>query len=272
MKKKQCIIVIPVYRNPNSEELVSLRRCCEVLGAHEMSLVAPEGLDVQAYEELWNSYGLRLSIKRFAPQFFDGIAGYNRLLLSECFYQAFAAYEHMLICQPDAYVFEDKLTEWCDKGYDFVGAPLVGRYDEQTYRPDMDLVVGNGGFCLRNISYALAYFAGNRNVFSPSQIARRINIHAKPLTRWVVWLLMVFGWRNKPRTVADCWQYNEDNFWSIVLADSQYAPKLPTPEEALEFAFERFPAEMYRRTGKFPFGCHAWRKYEFEDFWARYIK
>lgn len=44
------------------------------------------------------------------------------------------------------------------------------------------------------------------------------------------------------------------------------------PKEALEFAFERFPSEMYKITGKLPFGCHAWEKYEYESFWKKFIK
>lgn len=267
MRQNQCVIVIPVYRSPSADELISLRRCCEVLASYEMVLVCPESMDSSVYSDLWASYNLPLRIHRFTDAFFAGIAGYNRLLLSECFYLAFADYEYILIYQPDAYVFEDRLSEWCDRGFDFVGAPLVGDYRDTDYSPAMPLVVGNGGLCLRNVAFALRFFSGKKNVFSPSQIAERIRLFEKPHTRFLLWLLMCCGWHNKPRSVAANWRYNEDNFWSIVLVGSSYAPNLPSPEEALGFAFERFPAQMYSRLGHLPFGCHAWKKYQYEEFW-----
>lgn len=268
---KECIIVIPIYRVPQPDELVSLRRCCEVLYAHDMALVAPQNLDVSCYEKLWQTYHLNLRIQRFDNVFFDGIKGYNRLLLSELFYKAFSSYKYMLIYQPDAYVFKDDLLEWCNKGYDFIGAPLVGNYKETKFHKNMTLNVGNGGFCLRNIDYALKFFSGRHNVFSVSQIARKIQLRKKPYTRLFLLVLMMLGWRNKPHSVTSNWKYNEDNFWSMVLTDSQYTPKLPTPEEALEFAFERFPSKMFERIGHMPFGCHAWKKYEYNEFWKKFI-
>jgi len=90
-------------------------------------------------------------------------------------------------------------------------------------------------------------------------------------TRWLVWLLMVCGWRNRPKTVAGGYKWNEDGFWSGLLSNSQYPMKQPSPEEALYFAFERYPKEMYNKIGQLPMGCHAWRKYEYEKFWKYYI-
>ena len=36
--------------------------------------------------------------------------------------------------------------------------------------------------------------------------------------------------------------------------------------------FERFPKELYEITKQIPFGCHAWKKYQFEEFWKQYIE
>lgn len=78
---------------------------------------------------------------------------------------------------------------------------------------------------------------------------------------------MALGWRNKPQSVAMHCNYNEDNFWSGTLSGSNYEMTKPLPIEALHFSFERFPSECYAITGSLPFGCHAWRKYQYEEFW-----
>lgn len=266
------VIVIPVYRDPLPEEIISLRRCCEVLNRYTMIIVAPEELSLNLYEDLWQSYGLSYQVERFASSYFENIAGYNRLLLSEEFYLRFQSYDYMLIYQPDAYVFDDQLYEWCEKGYDYIGAPLVGKFTDQTFDAAMPMRVGNGGLSLRRIKVYTDYFQGKKRVFTSQQIVRRISLWKKPYTRIFVWLLMMLGWRNTPKSVAAHWQYNEDDFWSGVLDDSNYALSKPSPLEALSFAFERFPSELYDLTQQLPFGCHAWKKYQYDEFWEKYIK
>ena len=132
--------------------------------------------------------------------------------------------------------------------------------------------VGNGGFSLRNVQTVLLFFKSKKNVFSPSQAARIISLWRKPQTRFFVWILMMFGWRNKPLSISAGWRYNEDGFWSGLLDNSRFALKKPNPEEALSFSFERFPSFLFRlNDNKLPFGCHAWRKYQYEEFWATFI-
>lgn len=43
-------------------------------------------------------------------------------------------------------------------------------------------------------------------------------------------------------------------------------------EEASHFAFEKHPSFLFSQNGQLPFGCHAWRKYEYDEFWGKYIK
>lgn len=269
-----CVIVaIPVYKNPNEDELIALHRCCQILSRYDMSLVCPQSFDVSMFQSIWLEYNLKLKIDRFEDKYFADIEGYNHLLLSREFYARYVNYDYMLIYQPDAYVFYDALAEWCQKGYDYIGAPLVGSYVQTEYLPTMPLHCGNGGFSLRRVKAFLNYFDGQHNVFSSQQIVRHIALKNKFYTRWFVWLLMMFGWRNRPRIVAAQYKWNEDGFWSGLLNDSQYPLTQPQAEEALLFAFERFPKEMYEKTcGQLPFGCHAWKKYEYEDFWRGKIE
>ncbi len=266
-------VVIPIYKEqPDWNEEISLRQTFSILKKYEIVIVCPKEIDIRNYDDIAIEKGCTYTIEYFDSKYFKNIASYNRLLLSEEFYSRFEKYEYILICQPDAYVFEDRLDEWSAKGYDYIGAPLVGRFSEKEYYPEMRLRVGNGGFSLRKISSYLKYFRSRKNVFNSKQIIEKINLKAKPYTRLFVWLLMLIGWRNSPKSVANNWIYNEDDFWSGVLDNSNYSMSKPNQIEALDFAFERFPSEMYKINGKLPFGCHAWEKYEYESFWKQFIK
>ncbi len=53
----------------------------------------------------------------------NGIAGYNRMMLSAEFYETYRAYEYILICHADAWVFRNDLSAWCRRGFDCVAAP-----------------------------------------------------------------------------------------------------------------------------------------------------
>lgn len=263
----QVAIVIPVYKRELAwNEEISFRQTLRVLGSHPIVMVCPESLDISAYNTIAGKFNKSLSTESFESKYFASIDGYNRLLLSEEFYQRFSKYMYILINQLDTYVFRDELEQWCSKGYDYVGAPL--------FENKMDLncgIVGNGGLSLRRVAVFLNYFKGKQHVVSLANIARRIDFFAKPYTRWLVWLMMATGWHNTPRSFANLYQYNEDKFWSGTLNDTNYALELPSAEEAAEFAWERFPSELYKSIGHLPMGCHAWEKYEYETFWKPYI-
>jgi hypothetical protein len=66
-----------------------------------------------------------LSIESFPDENFRDISCYNRMLLNDEFYARFAEYEYALIHQLDAFVFSDRLLEWCKLGYDYIGAPWL---------------------------------------------------------------------------------------------------------------------------------------------------
>lgn len=269
---KRCVIIIPVYKPAlTNTEYLSFKRTISILNNYDIVLVTHENLDLAVYEQIFHEYGIDYGTEFFPEENFKGIKGYNRLLLSSDFYKRFSDYEYMLICQLDVYVFRDEVEYWCGKGYDFMGAPLIGKYEDdffsEVYR------VGNGGFSLRKIKAYEDFFNSRKNVFTYDRIPGIIHLSEKIHTRVFVFLLMLLGWRNKPVSVAKRWQYNEDDFWSGLLDNSRFAMKKPTPQESFLFAFERFPSTLFEKTnGKLPFGCHAWEKYEYETFWKKYIK
>lgn len=265
-------VAIPVYK-PSFDpwEEISLRQTMLVLCQYPMVLVYPDGMDASQYDVLASAQGVDLLKEAFEPRFFDGIKGYNQLMLSKSFYARFADYEYVLVCQTDAYVFRDELMEWCDKGYDYVGAPIFGCFSDEVFHRDQARV-GNGGLSLRRVKAYLDFFDGKKHVYKTRDLAERIEFKEKPQTRWLVWLLMTLGWRNNPSSVAERWKYNEDDFWSGMLNGSNYELSKPSVEESMSFAIERFPSEVFAITGALPFGCHAWAKYQYDSFWKDYIK
>lgn len=265
-------VVIPVYREPIPREVAALSQCCRVLARYEMILVCPEGMDMSAFQDLWQSFHLTLREERFAPAYFEGLSGYNRLCLSQEFYRRFADKDYILIYQPDCYVFQDQLQEWCAKGYDFVGAPLLGKTKEPTYYPKMRRRVGNGGFCLRRVKAYLDFFENDKPVFDLLHILRSPYMWKRTHWQFMVRLLPYWLRKSTPAQTANGWQRNEDDFWSGLLDLSRFAMRKPMPEEAMLFSFERFPKELYSITGQLPFGCHAWHRWgNYEQFWCRFF-
>ena len=104
MPDKKVAVVFPVYLPVMSrEEEACFMQACRVFRFRDKFLVHPEGLDISAYARVSPDVGS----KPFSPEFFAGIAGYNRLMLSPAFYEAFRLYEYVLVCQLDVFVFAD---------------------------------------------------------------------------------------------------------------------------------------------------------------------
>jgi hypothetical protein len=237
VKVSDIVVVIPVYKEGMTDlECKVLEQCAGILGRYDVVVVHPEGLAVSIYKAVV----LHAQAVSFEDRYFTGTAGYNKLLISDSFYQAFAKYQYLLIYQLDAWVFEDSLLEWCNKGYDYIGAPWI---EEPTRGRTSCLIsftklclgkVGNGGLSLRKVSTHL-------------RIAKQL--------RWLTCF----------------YRYNEDVFWSILVPIIFRSYRKPTVQEALEFAFEYKPRESYERIGnKLPFGCHAWERTD-REFWNQFI-
>ncbi|GAB3257011.1 hypothetical protein GCM10027347_19200 [Larkinella harenae] len=246
-------VVIPVYQSSLTDyEQIALTQCLRVLVKYPIILVAPQTLDVSY---LTTPYP-QLQVRTFDAAYFKNIQAYNRLMLSEEFYQAFTDFQYMLIHQLDAFVFQDELTDWCQRRYDYIGAPwlrdrdFTGWKDETVFNIKKKIAllldlkkedgvtpreitslngVGNGGFSLRNVSSLLRWIR-----FFRKKIANYEKIHAH--------------------------QYNEDIFWGIEV--NRYLPLINVPDfrTAMRFAVEFYPERAIAtyNNGQLPFGCHAW--------------
>ena len=153
------IIVIPVYKEiMSNEEEKSFKQCCKILKEYPICLITHINLDYRHYNQIALHYGVQLSVEFFDRIFFESVYGYNRLMLSKLFYERFIQNEYILIYQLDAYIFEDNLLYWCDKGYDFIGAPLL----EDKYGWENKYIISNsnnGGFSLRKTRYCIDFLS-----------------------------------------------------------------------------------------------------------------
>jgi hypothetical protein len=264
-------VLIPVYKEKfTHNEICSIKNTIVVFGAHSCSFIAPLSWNKKVLEEL--NIPETYKIKQFEDKYFKGIEGYNQLLLTKYFYQSFSEYSHVLICQPDAWVFNDQVEKWVQKPYHYFGAPLITRAksDALEFIP----FGGNGGFSLRNVKAHIKVLNKFKIMHSPRELIKYYKQFHKGFSlmlRSPLILIGFFGYHNNSKYYIKKLRSNEDVFWSQkdMLIDPSFRPA-PVAEE-IAFAFERFPVKLFEMNANhLPFGCHAWEKYE-PDFWSQFI-
>lgn len=135
---KKCVVGIPIYKaSLNSLERISLRRINQCFRNEDIVFIVPKNLNFDFSDEL-----LDYQVLRYPNKFFKNRKSYSQLLLSTTFYESFKDYEFLLICQLDVFVFSNRLNEFCNLNYDYIGAPAYFPFGAN---------VGNGGFSLRKI-------------------------------------------------------------------------------------------------------------------------
>lgn len=253
-------VIIPIYKAKLNEfEKVSLDRSYQVLQNHPLTIIKPQSL---AINSLLAEYP-RLTVEEFNDSYFKSISGYNRLMLSPEFYRRFSNCQYILICQLDAYVFTDELTKWCDKDYDYIGAPWLVRpiykfpllalaswikkqYCDFFRCPNSQITnfkVGNGGFSLRKVSSHLQ---------ATSKLTSTIEEYLSHTKNHI---------------------FNEDVFFSTEVNRHGLNFSYPTYLEALQFSFDKYPALCYKLNNRqLPFGCHSWYKRRMKKFWFPIIQ
>lgn len=267
-----CVVVIPIYKeNPNKSEQASFKQAISILKNHPITIITYKELNLATYKEIASSNNKLYNTEYFDKVYFASLNGYNHLCLHKEFYKRFLNYKFMLIYQLDAWVFKDELDYWCNKGYDYIGAPWFynwGRYEKGNELWE----VGNGGFCLRKVSFFYQLLSYRW------PLSYKI-IKNKGFYEFIKSVLKLLGIHN---TIS--WYVSqeksyipEDYFLVCYLKNITNIRKLhaykPSTEEAAHFSFERSPAYLfYLCKNKLPFGCHAYKKNDFDSFWSKYIK
>jgi hypothetical protein len=261
------------------DEQVSFRHLTHYLGGYDKFLVIPEGLALSRPG---------FAVRRFAPSFFRSVGAYSNLLLTRGFYEAFAGYDYILIYQFDCLVFSDRLREWCEAGYDYIGAPWFESHTD----PSLELAkVGNGGLSLRRVSSFLAVIDSVQCSESRARLLRELGCgfwekHAglsggakwRAAARAFPVSLMAAaryaaqrrGLKGAARFMS-AYPYNEDIFWSERAVWFHPPFSVAPPEVGLRFAFEHFPRLCFDLNDRaLPFGCHGWPRFD-KEFWRPFL-
>ena len=273
-------IAVPVHKKTLSKnETRSLEQCFKVLGHYSISIVTHEELDTSIYSAIAKKMNVTVGFECFDRSFFKDAASYNRMLLSREFYLRFCDDDYLLIYQADGFVFKDELKDWCDKGFDYIGAPWLIHYGRGKYAKSNKLYkVGNGGVSLRRISAFSERFDKRMPVsvfpFYVKNI-RKKRLFSMTIQTLKILVLLIFT-RRSVEYYLQHWTdevVTEDCFWADGLSNTKIALKVPNVTTAANFCFEIAPSYLYRLTGnKLPFACHAYEKYEYEEFWKKHIR
>ena len=248
-------------------ERIALEQCVRVLDKHPIRLVCPKRLDVGVYMEI----APKLAVD-FVPRYWmSSRRAYNRFKISPSFYRRYAGYEFVLTYELDAFVFRDDLLHWCDRGWDYIGAPWFEGFDAAA--PDAPLLgVGNSGFSLRRVQPMLQALKTWRLIVPPREVSRRVRRRASrsgPIRK--TYLLardQVFNNFHWPLNLTP---KNEDFFWCMEAAPRFPDLRVAPIDDAMRFAFEVNPSRLYAACGnRLPFGCHKWTEHE-PEFWMPFI-
>ena len=268
MTQSKNAVVIPIYQSKlSAAELFSIKNAVNILSAHDIYFVGPAHLRdflVQLVEQFTSPKQTHadrhIVYKTYADRYFSSIDGYNKLMLSSVFYEAFTDYHCILIAQTDSLVLSDALDLWAAKGYSYIGAPWFEGYTQPT-QPLRLLNVGNGGFSLRNISDFL-------KVLEKPRLFKNTLMSSWPGS----WISSTYRYlKDYHSVVYKNLQFNidvnEDLFWGLFVAPRCSFFTVPTATEAIAFAFESHPELLFTlNQNKLPFGCHAWERYN-PEFW-----
>lgn len=254
---RQCIVILPVYKSLDVDEQMSLLQAIEMTPNFQKKFVAPISFVLDDSYAAFSS----IEIEYFEDSFFSNIQGYNKLMLDVEFYKRFISYKYILIHQMDAYLFKPNLKYWCDRDYDYIGAPW--------YEPRKLSKYNLYKFIF---SYLKLFFNKKKllrwkhfnNVGNGGLSLRKVEAFIDVLTKVDKELL------DKYRIKNDNF-FNEDIFWSLEAPSINENFCIPQWNEALNFSIENLPLEAYKALGEnLPFGCHAYKQCN-PDFWKEFI-
>lgn len=259
-------VVIPIYTLKLSDvDWLALRQCFKVLGHYDIAIIKPQSLDLSPFPDLIGG-NPQYRVEAFDDSYFAGREGYNRLMLSTDLYRRFLDSRYIFIHQSDVYVFRDELEQWCQRGYDYIGAPwlpaegdvsgwnlprraiymlrqLMGKRKSSCHPINLKYRVGNGGCSLR---------------------------HTRHLHDASVKLADALA-----RAAADSSTSEnfEDVVWSVRVNELSPGTLWIAPyQEAALFSIESHPSMAMRITGgQLPMATHAFARRRNRTFWKQYI-
>lgn len=228
---KNCAIVIPVYRKLNAYEKFSYSVLKSVIKDKDIYIVCSNDLDIELEENK----------QYFDNSYFKSSTDYSRLCKSYEFYDRFSEYKYILIYQLDCLIFKDEIDYWCDKNYDYIGAPIISNNAGWSFVP----IIGNGGFSLRKVEYFKSITDINGDFRKKYDAI--LETHIK----------------------KDKYEEFEDLYF-CEFVNSNWLFDVPTIEESLQFSIDMNPDIVFDNNRGLPMGCHAFCKNI--PFWEKIVK
>jgi len=267
---KVCVVISVYDTRPSYYELISFQQCFAILKKHSIYVIAPRGLDLSAYKNVVPHFDVKYVDKCWLASKLD----YNKFKLSQYFYSLFEEYTYLLTYELDAFIFNDDLDYWCQKDYDYIGAPWFDEYD--TVLGNI-LTVGNSGFSLRKIP-AIQYGIKHIYYVDPTRFTSiRKQKYLKKSKHFIfsnlnrVAAIKSMFYKENASIQKASFLY-EDRVISQVMTRGLKKFNLAPVDEAISFSFEMNPQMLYKMNGdKLPMGCHAWWLYDL-DFWKPFIE
>ena len=266
---KLVAVVIPMSNRAafTPDEEISFRHLMHYLDKYDKYLVVPKSLQID-----FAGFG----IERFDNKFFGSAIAHRDLLFSPQFYKRFIDYKYILMYHLDSLVFSDQLVEWCEKDFDFIGAPWI-KHEDAHYagNPVYENRVGNGGFALMKVKSYLKVIRSKEYAIDPTTYWEKRKASHPKSTHFI----------HLPKKFAMHFRFYNNARWEIsryrlpgierffTHRATHYYPefKIAPLEEALRFAFECVPRYCFEKNNHtLPFGCHAWQKYD-REFWEPYL-
>lgn len=228
---KRVAVVIPYYHSNLSElELISYSQCIKKLSKHPIILLVPDNMLQSEYPT-----DKCIEFKKVPSSWLRSVDTYNKMMLNREFYELFCSFEYILIYQLDAFVFEDRLIEFCNYDYDYIGAPwlrgvTVGKADTQK-----KIYVGNGGLSLRKVDAFLRILRANleekisiaEDVFWASQSSDTFRIAPINIAlQFSIEVNVRVGFKmNKNRLPFGChaWEKYDFRFWEKYILEEDYS-------------------------------------------------
>lgn len=246
---KDCVIIIPVYKSLEVNDRIAIKQAIKMTPGVDKTFIMPDNLPI---DESFTEFSDFL-VERFENHYFTSKMSYNRLMLSINFYKRFIDYKYMLIHQTDVFLFKPDLQYWCNKNYDYIGAPWLRPHKINKAKIYSQVINAFPGIFSHRLKNRVKHY---NNVGNGGLSLRKIDSFVRILESAETKPILNFYLE---RQLSKGSLYNEDVFWSIEGPNLYEKFTKPSWSEACFFSLENYPSFAYHKVMKkqLPFGCHA---------------
>lgn len=271
------IVLVPTHLEYLDKESAStLLHNAIQLKRYKLEIILPKTCSPSWYEAFFAKHGIDGSVRLVSAEYFGSPVAVNKMGTDPEFYRMYQEFDFILICHLDAWVFRDRLNQWMDMGYDFIGAPLfLPENDGVHFLRRMAPFGGNGGLSLRRVSSCIRVLENFQTGYNLKRIAQAVWF----LARNRQWRFIGILFRLLREIAQDwrgtCQKHNiyEDVFFTILAPLCGNRIAIPSSRTAMQFSCEvnypLFQKEIFRLEP--PMGIHGFDKYV-DSFYVNHVR